>query len=108
MPLIRPFKHLVTADPAFRQVQDSLRETLGVLTASTLTNGAILTNVTLAVGNNQISHGLGRNYQSYFLGRQRSVLAASTITENTSTNINRAVFLILNSTAACAIDLLVV
>ena len=107
MPLIRPFKHVASADPVFRQVQDSLRETMLPLTGGLLTNGVILKNVTLAVGSNQISHGLGRNYTSYFLGRQRPVLAASTITEVVTGNINTAIFLILNSTAQCAVDILV-
>jgi hypothetical protein len=41
------------------------------------------------------------------LGRQRPVLAASTISEVVTGNINTAIFLILNSTAQCAVDILV-
>ena len=107
MPNIRTFKQIPSADAVLRQVQDSLRETFHPITSGLVTNGVIIGNITLAVGNNQISHGLGRAYTSFFLGRQRPVLAASTISEVVSSNINTSVFLILNSTAQCAVDILV-
>jgi hypothetical protein len=107
MPNIRTFKHVASADPVLRQVQDSLRETFRPITSGLVTNGVVIGNVVLAVGNNQISHGLGRAYTSYYLGRQRPMLAFAHITEIVSTNINTSVFLVLNSTAACAIDILV-
>ena len=69
-----------------------------------LLSGLILKNVKLSTGQNTIPHKLGRNLQGWFIVRQR---AAAAVYDEQDTNQLPGLNLVLHSSAAVEVDILV-
>ena len=77
---------------------------LNPIIANPINNSIILKNVALAVGVNVINHRLGRNLQGWNPTRIR---AAAVIYDQQDTNQTPQLTLVLNSSAAVVVDLMV-
>lgn len=77
---------------------------LNPVIANPLNSSIILKNITLSAGSNTVSTTLGRNLQGYIVIGQN---AASDIYDSQSTNPTPSTTLLLNSSAACTVNLLV-
>lgn len=67
-------------------------------------NGTILNSVSLSAGANQVPHKLGKNLTGWYMVRQRS---AATFYDTQDTGAQKSVFLYLNASAACVVDIYV-
>lgn len=89
-------------DAVFTQMQTLWSAQLNPLLNRPQNLSTILPKVSLAIGDNTISHTLGRALAGWNIVRIR---AAATIYDKQDSNTNPAVSLILNSSAAVVIDL---
>jgi hypothetical protein len=69
-----------------------------------INSGVILKSVTLAAGDNSVSHKLGRVLQGWFVVRQR---ASATIYDKQDSNQHPELSLTLNASGAVVVDLFV-
>lgn len=93
-----------TPDRQFQQFQQNLVTSLMPVTANAFTQGVILPKVSLKVGATTIPTTLNRTLQGYVVVRQR---AQANIWDSQDSNSSPSQTLILNSTAAVVVDLMV-
>lgn len=93
-----------TQNQELNMLQTQWAKSLYPVTSNPLNFGTTLVRVSLAVGDNVISHGLGRALMGWFPVRVR---AATTIYDKQDANSTPALTLVLNSSAAVVVDLLV-
>lgn len=86
-------------------MQSQIQSVLNELSRSPLANAGFLQSVQLAVGDNTINHGLGRKLQGWSIVRMRGVF--SQVYDKQDQNQNQALTLVLNSSAAVTVDLIV-
>lgn len=67
-------------------------------------NGNTLSGISLKVGNNQIAHKLNRPLTGWYIVRQKT---PSTVVEYTDQRPQNNIFLYINSTADCVVDIYV-
>ncbi len=105
---IRPFRTVQTPDRVLNLIQDSLGETLDSITRNVVLNGQFIKQAAFVAGANTVSHGLGRNYLSFFLGgfTNKNNLAAASIYATLSPDPTK--WIVLNASAPCTCDLLVI
>lgn len=98
------FHKLQTPDRMLNMIQDNISEALNPITQQPILNGNILTNVSLAIGENTIQHGLGRILVGWYLVRVRgSVL----VYDNQDANLTPNLTLVLVASAARTVDIAV-
>ena len=99
---LRRFRGIQTNNRDLQLVQQQISETLDAVVDNPTNSAALISKVNITAGSNLISHGLGRAYLSFFVGR---LSAATTIIEGTSPD--RTKFLVVSATAPCTCDFLV-
>ncbi len=98
------FHKLQSADRILNMIQDNISEAVNPITTQPILNGNILTNVSLAIGDNTIQHQLGRRLVGWYLVRVRgSVL----VYDNQDANLTPDVTLLLVASAARVVDIAV-
>lgn len=90
---------------SFTMMQNTWATQLNPLLNNPIVNGVILKNISLAIGDNNINHTLGRNLQGWVLVRQRAVFAQ--VFDKQDTNPMPSKTLVLNSNAVAVVDILV-
>jgi hypothetical protein len=98
------FTKIVSNNPVLDRIQDRIVAAVNPLALSPYLSGHLLTAVTLAVGDNSISHGLARALLGWTIVRQR---AAATIFDKQDGNPMPGLFLSLNSSAPVTVDIYV-
>lgn len=93
-----------TDDRQLNQFQQALRSALQPITSLPTSQSSILTNVSLASGATTVNHGLNRALSGWYPIRVR---AQATIWDSQDTNTNPTQTLLLNSSAAVVVDLVV-
>ena len=88
-------------DTNFMLMQNKWSSILNPVVANPLSNGLLLTDISLSVGNNTINHKLQQKLQGYIITGMRN--AYSQIYQETSTQ--PTINFILNSSAACVVDI---
>lgn len=96
--IIMVFRKLYTKDDLLNRIQDETKKNLDALSNSVV-YGQKIENVSLAIGNNTIVHNLKRPIDGYLIIKQN---VASSFYLVSTTDIN----LIINSSAACIVTLL--
>lgn len=91
-------------DRVGNQSQNTQNKAYGDIAKGPLTNGSILTEISLKSGSNDVSHKLGRKLQGWFIVRQR---ASATIYDSQDTNKTQDLTLSLNSSASVSVDIYV-
>lgn len=94
-----------TDDRVFSQMQTQWASQLNPLLQSPIANGALLQEVSLAVGLNQIQHGLDRDPIGYIITRQRAVNGGIFDTQDDNPNPKDTLW--LNAAAAVVVDIIV-
>ena len=89
-------------DKDFQLYQTQLQKTLQPLTSNPMNYGNILTGIALAAGQTSVSHKLNRAYQGWIIV---DINGASSVYSSTSSDPTK--FLVLNSSAAVTVSLLV-
>jgi len=104
---LRPLRTIQTSDQTLNLIQDAISETLEPIARHVMLNGMLIKQVNIVAGVNTVNHGLGRNYVSWFAGRfsSKDNLAAISLWETASPDATK--FLVLNASAPCVADLLV-
>lgn len=102
---IRAIPNQQTNDRNLGSAQQYLSQALSPLLKNPLTNGNVLENISLAIGDNTISHGLGRALQGWSIVRMRSVFSQLYDKQTTNSNIENT--LVLNSSAVVVVDVYV-
>lgn len=102
MGAIIKFKRIHTDDDDINQMQQSLKATLDSITQNIVLSGNLLQGVALKSGNNNVGHGLGRNWVTYLIG---NLSAAATIV--TAVSSDPSTILSLTVSAPCTADILV-
>ena len=99
--LITPYVRKTSDNEDIERVQNSLENVFRSIEACPLLDGHLLERVTLANGDNTISHKLGRRLRGWIITRHRET--ASNIVGRQKTNNATDRTLILNSSVATAI-----
>lgn len=102
MAITIPFQQ--TDDRQLNQFQQALRSALQPITSLPTSQSSILTSVALTAGSNTINHGLNRTLSGWYPVRVR---AQSTLWDSQDTNTNPTQTLVLNSSAAVVVDIIV-
>lgn len=89
---------------ALSLLQTNWASQLNPLLRSPLSNGVLLKNVSLASGDNQVNHLLGRNLQGWIVTRLR---ANVDIYDKQDSNVTPQLTLTLNASGAVTVDLFV-
>ncbi len=105
MPALGKFQKITTTDYAVNQLQSNISKVVDNLSVQPLITGNLLQKVALVVGNNTIYHGLDAPLKGWIVTRIRGV--AATFYDNQDTNISQSKTLILYSSAAVTVDLVV-
>ena len=92
------------ADQTLNRQLGAIIDNLNQLVGSPLLNNNILTSVSLASGSNTINHKLNRKLQGWMIVRQR---ASASIYDTQDSNTDPNNTLVLVSSAAVTVDLLV-
>jgi hypothetical protein len=71
---VKPFRPINVKDPDLMRVQDSVKETFSSIVRSPLLNGNTVV-VDLVTSLTEVSHGLNRNIQGWFIIRQNAQAA---------------------------------
>ena len=100
---ITPFVRHISEDAGLEQVQNNLENTFRSIEACPLLDGHLLTEVSLASGDNDIDHKLGRAIKGWVVTRYRE--ATANVYEKISANKNTGSLLKLNSSAATTVDI---
>lgn len=96
------FQRIQFSDPDLTLFANRIAETFDAITSNPLLGGNLIKQVNLFVGSNILSHGLGRNYVSFFAGNSSAPARFSYGgSPDPSTYIN------VVSDAACSADVLV-
>lgn len=93
-----------TQDRILNQIQNNISNPVNQLTSNPLTNGSILSSVTLTAGPNSINHLLGRTLIGWTIVRLR---AASSIYDTQDTNPTPTLTLNLVASATVVCDIYV-
>jgi hypothetical protein len=93
-----------TPNRQFQQFQQNLVTSLKPVTSNPISQGVILPKVSLIAGATTVPTTLNRTLQGYLVIRQR---AQAAIWDSQDSNSNPSQTLILNSTAAVVVDLMV-
>jgi len=96
------FQKLNVSDQNLNRVQDNVAKALAPLTSNDLLNRRLLTNISLASGDNKVAHGLGRPLKGWSVVRQR---ASATIYDKQDANTTPDLTLTLNASGAVVVDL---
>lgn len=102
---IRAIPNQQTNDRNLGSAQQYLSQALSPLLRNPLTNGSILSSVSLTTGDNTIPHGLGRALQGWSIVRMRANF--SQIYDKQDTNSSPQNNLILNASADVVADIYV-
>lgn len=102
MAITIPFQQ--TDDRQLNQFQQALRSALQPITSLPNSQSSILTSVSLGAGATTINHGLNRTLSGWYPIRIRS---QATIWDSQDANQNPSQTLVLNSSAAVVVDLIV-
>ena len=102
MPSNRPLRKIKVSSHELNQVQDAIRETLLPITVNPILNGKLVQHVPLGVGQNTISHGLGRNFITWFAGNFSATCAVYNLA---SPDVSK--YIVVNASAVCVADFLV-
>lgn len=102
MARLKPFRKVQTTDKDLNMLQENIKEFLDALIKNPLLSANVLRAVPLASGTNQVQHGLGRNYQSVFVG-----MSSTTPTLTIGTSADPTKFVAVTASAPCAVDMLV-
>lgn len=105
MSTLGKFQRLVTQDYNLNRVQDNVATAINSLSIQPLVTGNLLPSVSLAVGSNTIYHNLGAPLQGWLVTRMRDTF--SQIYDTQGTNPTPAKTLVLQSSTAITIDLVV-
>lgn len=89
-----------TSEEANRFMQ-SVTEKIGQIVKCPLLDGRLIQDVELEIGDNNIEHKLGRNLLGYLVTTQDQASSFS----NTTPEDEVDVYLVLNSSAICVVDL---
>lgn len=93
-----------TNDRVINQLQDNIAASLNPIINNALTDGILLTNISLVSGANVINHKLNRKLQGWVPVRVR---ASATFYDTQDSNKTPEVSLYLNASAAVVVDLYV-
>lgn len=102
MAITIPFQQ--TTDRQLNQFQQALRSALQPITSLPTSQSSILTSISLAAGATTVNHGLNRTLSGWYPVRVR---AQATIWDSQDSNSTPDQTLILNSSAAVVVDLVV-
>lgn len=91
---------LVTSNPDLQRLQDNMLTKINEISSNPFMSGVAVNNVSLAIGNNEIAHGLNRPYVGVIITKRS---AASNIFDFTPSDSRR--FVGLNSSAVCVVNL---
>ena len=91
---------------AYNSLITNLQQIFSSLLKKTQLDSIVLTNIQLSAGINVIPHTLGRTLSGWSLVRQRGI-APLVYDEQDSTTYNTSTYLVLNSSAAVIVDVLV-
>lgn len=94
---------IYTNDRAVNQSNLNTQKAISNISNSGL-NGSILTSISLASGSNQIAHKLGKSLSGWYIVRQRS---AATFYDTQDSGSQKNIFLYINASAACTVDIYV-
>lgn len=95
------FKKINTQSYELNTVQENVASTLDAVSTLPLVNGNLLENVSLAIGDNSVSHGLDR-LRGWIIVRRDGV---SDIYDKQETNLLKQRTLELNSSAAVTVSI---
>ena len=93
-----------TDDREVMMLQTKWASVINPVLAQPINNGLILTSIKLVTGNNVINHRLGRPLQGWIL---TSVNSPVTLYDKQSTNPSTDLTLVLNSSGAATVNILV-
>jgi hypothetical protein len=89
-------------DRVLNMIQDNVASVLDAVASKEVVNG-VLVDVDLVVGDNQVSHGLGRPWQGWHIADQTSATATATIYRSGDPRPDRVLQLFTN--IACTVKL---
>lgn len=98
------FTKLYSEDRVLNMVQDNLVKSINPIAQNPIINGHILTSISLASGNNKVTHGLNRPLLGWYITRLR---ANETIYDTQDTNPNPSSNLQLVASGAVVVDIAV-
>ncbi len=96
------FKKFNSADRELTLVQENIDSALSQLQLNSISNGLLLSGVALVVGDNVVTHKLGRKCRGYLVV---SVSGATALYDNLGSGSDVEQNFILNSSAACTASL---
>jgi hypothetical protein len=99
---VQALRSVQTDDKNLNMVQSNIADVLYPIIKNPLTSGILLTNISLAAGDNIISHKLGRSLIGWIPVRVR---ASATIYDKQDSNGSASTTLKLNASAAVVVDL---
>jgi hypothetical protein len=108
---VRSVARVRTTDSSVNRGFDQVNQSIQTLATNPLLNGNVVRRVSLSVGVNLVSHGLGRNYITWLAGAPSEALAtfgsAPLCDAGLSANPNPALYIAVYSPAACTADFVV-
>lgn len=96
------FKRINTEDYELGTIQGNVGKTLDLLTTGPLSGGLLVADIVLAIGDNNVAHGLGREPLGYLVVRSSGT---SDIYDKTVGKNLKPTILKLNSSAAITVSL---
>ncbi len=100
------FPLVQTQDYLTNQLQQNISQTMNPILSTGLVSGTVLKNIGLLTGDNNISHGLGRNIIGWFvIGQSGSAALYDNFTGKN--NVNTSKLFVLTASADCTVSLYV-